>query len=196
MARCACVVTPRTRNRLKLVGIGVLAALPVIASYLLYWYWTPDQHTNYGTLLEPQPLPGITLRALDGEPFDLTKLHGRWIMLATDGGKCGPRCQEKLWKMRQVRLAQGKEMNRLERVWLIDDGAKPDPAVLQAHTGLWVALGTEQAIAAALPAERSSREHIYLIDPLGNLMLRFPRDAEPKPMIRDLVRLLKYSRSG
>jgi hypothetical protein len=98
--------------------------------------------------------------------------------------------------MRQVRLAQGKEMNRLERVWLIDDGAKPDPAVLQAHTGLWVALGTEQAIAAALPAERSSREHIYLIDPLGNLMLRFPRDAEPKPMIRDLVRLLKYSRSG
>ena len=191
-------MTPRTRNRLKLLGIGVLAALPVIASYLLYWYWTPEQHTNYGTLLEPQPLPQIALRAVDepSEPFDLTKLHGRWIMLATDGARCGPRCQEKLWKMRQVRLAQGKEMNRVERVWLIDDGERPDAATLQAHAGLWVARGTAQAIAAALPAEQSYRDHIYLIDPLGNLMLRFPRDADPKQMIRDLTRLLKYSRSG
>ena len=191
-------MTPRTRNRLKLVSIGVLAALPVIASYLLYWYWTPEQHMNYGTLLEPQPLPQIALRALDepAEPFDLGKLHGRWIMLTTDGGTCGPRCQEKLWKMRQVRLAQGKEMNRVERVWLIDDGEKPDAAILQEHAGLRVARGSAPAIAAALPAERSSREHIYLIDPLGNLMLRFPRDAEPKQMIRDLTRLLKYSRSG
>ena len=196
MVCCACVVTPRTRNRLKLVAIGALAALPVIASYVLYWYWVPEQHTNYGTLLEPQPLPRIELHALGEEPFDLTKLRGRWIMLTTDGGKCAPRCQEKLWKIRQVRQAQGKEMNRVERVWLIDDAEEPDAAILQAHAGLRVARGSAQAIAAALPAERSSREHVYLIDPLGNLMLRFPRDAEPKLMIRDLVRLLKYSRSG
>ena len=196
MPCCVFVVTPRTRNRLKLVGIGVLAALPVIASYLLYWSWTPERHTNYGTLLEPHPLPQMRMRTLNDEPFDFEKLHGRWILLATDGGKCGPRCQLQLWKMRQVRLAQGKEMNRVERVWLIDDGEKPDAAILQAHTGLWVVNAPAQAITAALPAERSSREHVYLIDPLGNLMLRFPRDAEPKQMIRDLARLLKYSRSG
>jgi len=98
--------------------------------------------------------------------------------------------------MRQVRQAQGKEMDRVERVWLIDDSEKPDVSILQALPGLWVARGSAQAISAALPAERSSREHVYLIDPLGNLMLRFPPDADPRQMINDLARLLKYSRSG
>lgn len=196
MALRSSVVSARTRNRWKLVGIGILAAAPVVASYLLYWYWTPDQHTNYGMLLEPHPLAPIEVRTLDERPFDLAGLRGRWILLATDAGKCGPRCQEKLWKMRQVRQAQGKEMDRVERVWLIDDSEKPDVSILQALPGLWVARGSAQAISAALPAERSSREHVYLIDPLGNLMLRFPPDADPRQMIKDLARLLKYSRSG
>ena len=189
-------MTPRTLNRLKLVAIGVLAALPVIASYVLYWLWTPEQHVNYGTLLTPQPLAEIPLRTLEGETFVLDKLRGHWILLVTDGGKCGPRCQEKLWKVRQVRQAQGKDLNRIERVWLIDDEQTPDVETLQAHPGLSIARGSDKAIAAALPAQQSSRDHVYLVDPLGNLMLRFPRDAEPKRMIRDLARLLKYARSG
>ena len=84
MALRSSVVSARTRNRWKLVGIGILAAAPVVASYLLYWYWTPDQHTNYGMLLEPHPLAPIEVRTLDERPFDLAGLRGRWILLATD----------------------------------------------------------------------------------------------------------------
>ena len=189
-------MTPRTLNRLKLVAIGALAALPVIASYALYWLWTPEQHVNYGTLLTPQPLAEIPLRTLENEPFALAKLRGHWILVVTDGGKCGPRCQEKLWQVRQVRQAQGKDLNRIERIWLIDDAETPDAETLRAHPGLSIARGSVEAIAAALPAQLSPRDHVYLVDPIGNLMLRFPRDAEPKRMIRDLTRLLKYSRSG
>jgi hypothetical protein len=181
---------------LKLVGIGVLATLPVIASYVLYWFWTPEKHVNYGALLEPRPLARIPLRTLEGEAFDFEKLRGHWILLVTDGGKCGPRCQEKLWQVRQVRQAQGKDLHRIERVWLIDDGETPDAETPQAHAGLLIARGPVEAIADALPAQKSPREHVYLVDPLGNLMLRFPRDADPKRMIKDLTRLLKYSGTG
>ena len=188
-------MTPRNLNRLKLIGIGVLSALPVIASYLLYWFWTPEHHTNYGTLLEPHPLQ-IELRALNGEAFDFEKLRGRWILLVTDSALCGPRCQEKLWLIRQVRQAQGKEMHRIERAWLIDDGYEPDIRTVQRYAECAIARGPAQAIAAALPSDTSPRDHIYLIDPLGNLILRFPPNPEPKQIIRDLTRLLKYSRSG
>ena len=189
-------MTPRTVNRLKLIAIGLLAALPVVASYLLYWFWTPERHTNYGTLLELRPLPQIELRKLDGEMFEFSKLRGRWILLVIDGGRCGPRCQERLWQIRQVRQAQGKEMNRIERVWLIDDEHTPNAEIVQAYPGLWIVRGPVEAIVAQLPAEIAPPEHVYLIDPHGNPMLRFPRDPEPKQMIRDLARLLKYSRSG
>ena len=189
-------MTPRTLNRLKLIAIGVLAALPIVASYLLYWFWIPERHTNYGTLLEPRPLPQMELRTSDGEVFDFSKLRGHWILLVTDGGNCGPRCQEKLWQIRQVRQAQGKDLNRVERVWLIDDGNAISAEMVQAYPGLWIASGAAQTVVAQLPAETSARDHVYLVDPLGNLMLRFPRNPEPRQMIRDLARLLKYSRSG
>lgn len=189
-------MTPRTRNRLKLVGIGALAALPVVASYVLYWFWTPGAHTNYGTLLEPRRLPDVELQAADGEPFSFASLRGRWILLVVDGGGCGPRCQEKIWQVRQIRQAQGKEMNRVERVWLIDDGEPADTRTVQAYPGMHVARAGMGLIGAALPAQTTARDHVYLVDPLGNVMLRFPPAAEPKRMIADLARLLKYSRTG
>ena len=189
-------MTPRTLNRLKLLGIGALAALPVLGSYLLYWFWLPQQHTNYGTLIEPRRLPGDGLEHLDGKPFALDELRGRWVFVVADSGDCGKPCEEKLWKIRQVRQAQGKEMGRIERVWLVDDDRAPSPRLVQDYAGIWFVRGGGKPALAALPAERTVRDHIYLVDPLGNLMLRFPENAEPKRMIKDLGRLLKYSRIG
>lgn len=189
-------MTPRNLNRLKLIGFGALAAVPVLASYLLYWFWYPQQHVNYGALLEPRVLPGAALRTLDGEPFSLEALRGRWIMLAVDGGKCGPRCQQKLWHMRQVRQAQGKELDRIERVWIVDDEAIPDGGLAAEYHGTRIVRDAPGAIVSQLPAERSVHDHVYLIDPLGNLMLRFPATPDARRMIKDLGRLLRYSRTG
>jgi len=189
-------VSPRNRNRLKLIGIGLLAVAPVLGSYLLYWFWLPAQHTNYGTLIEPRLVPNTALRQEDGAAFSFEQLRGRWVFVVIDGAACDPGCQEKLWQIRQVRQAQGKELARIERVWLIDDQAPINPEVLATFTGTWVARVPQGAVTATFPAERSSRDHVYLVDPRGYVMMRYPQSAEPKRIIKDLSRLLKYSRIG
>lgn len=190
-------MTPRAVSRLKLVGIGLLALLPVLASYVLYWTWEPDEYTNYGELLDPHPVPAAELKTVDGQPFDFAQLRGHWVLVTVDGGACPPACEEKLWLMRQVRKAQGKDFTRVERVWLIDDGEVPPPRLAQDYAGTWfVGVRSARQALAAFPAERSIRDHIYLLDPRGNVMMRFPHQPEPKRIVRDLSRLLRYSRTG
>ena len=94
--------------------------------------------------------------------------------------------------MRQVRRALGREMQRVERLWILTDGAAPRAELLAAIEGTHLAPGGA-ALAAQFPAERSAADHIFLVDPLGNLMMRFPREPDPSRMIQDLKRLLKYS---
>lgn len=189
-------MTPRNVSRLKLLGIGALALVPVIGSYLLYAFWVPEEHINYGTLLEARPVPGAGLSLVDGKPFSFEQVRGRWAFVVVDGGACPRSCEEKLWIIRQVRLAQGKEMNRLERVWLIDDGRDPDARLAHDYASTWMVDARDERVLDVFDAEGARRKHIYLVDPLGNVMLRFPEKADPKQMIRDLGRLLKYSRIG
>lgn len=189
-------MTPRNINRLKLLGIGVLALLPVVGSYLLYWFWAPEDHINYGTLIEVRALPEAPLTLVGGTPFDFQRLRGRWVLVVIDSGSCAPDCEKKLWMIRQVRQAQGEELRRVERVWLIDDSQTPDARLGQDYAGTWMVNARTQSILEAFPPQGTRRDHIYLVDPLGQVMMRFPRNPDPKSMIRDLRRLLKYSRIG
>jgi cytochrome oxidase Cu insertion factor (SCO1/SenC/PrrC family) len=189
-------VSPRNRNRLKLIGIGLLAVAPVLGSYLLYWFWLPSQHTNYGTLIEPRLLPATPMPQEEGAPFSFDQLRGRWVFVVIDGGACDSRCQEKLWQIRQVRQAQGKELARIERVWLIDDQEPINRDAVASFTGTWLVRAAQGGVMASFPAEQSERQHLYLVDPRGYVMMRYPQAAEPKRIIKDLSRLLKYSRVG
>lgn len=189
-------MSPRNINRLKLVGIGVLAVLPVLGSYLLYWFWVPEEHTNYGTLLAARPVPAVPLALVGGKPFSFDALRGRWVLVVADGGECPQACEQKLWLIRQLRQAQGKELQRVERVWLIDDGRTPDARLGKDYAGTWFVEAKASRLLEVFGAEAGRRGHIYLVDPLGNLMMRFPENPEPKRVIRDLGRLLKYSSIG
>ena len=189
-------MSPKTINRLKLLGIGAIAVAPVLGSYLLYWFWSPSGYTNYGTLLKPQPVPEITLLSADGSAFSFTQLRGRWVLVAVDSGQCSAQCEKKLWTIRQVRQAQGKDVPRLERVLVIDDDAKPATQLMHDYAGTWFVPAKESAVPASFVAERSNRNHIYLVDPRGNVMLRFPEEPDPKRMMKDISRLLRYSRLG
>lgn len=189
-------MTPRNVNRLKLIGIGALALAPVVGSYLLYWFWAPENYTNYGTLLQARAVPVAQLALADGEPFSFEQLRGRWVLVVIDTGSCARTCEEKLWIVRQVRQAQGNERNRVERVWLIDDGRRPGARLAQEYAGTWFVDAGSRSVLERFVAANSSRDHIYLMDPLGNLMMRFPENADPKRMIKDLGRLLKYSSIG
>jgi cytochrome oxidase Cu insertion factor (SCO1/SenC/PrrC family) len=184
------------RRNTTLWLIVALAAAPAVASYLLYYFWPPARTVNYGDLIEPRPLPDPPLALADGTAFQLSRLRGKWVLVSLDSGRCDAHCDRKLLYMRQLRLTQGKEMERVERAWLIVDDVVPRPDAIVPYTGTWVVRGAGAGLLERFPAASAATDHIYVIDPLGNLMMRFPRDPEPARMIKDLSRLLKASRIG
>lgn len=149
---------------------------------------------NYGTLVSPTPLPRTLGAKPDGTPLLAADLRGKWAMLQVDSGDCRDACERKLYNMRQVRLAQGKNMDRVERVWLVTDGAPASASEPRLYEGMLIARADLKTI--PLPAVAEPRDHIYVVDPLGNVMLRFPKDADPRQMLKDLQRLLKVSQIG
>ena len=185
-------VSPRSKF-LMLVGVFVV---PVVAAYLAYFGWRPAGHGNYGDLLEVTPLLHTAGTARDGSPLDLTALRGKWLMVHVGPARCDADCAQQLYLMRQTRIAQGKEQSRIERLWVLTDGGAAAPALLQEHPGLRVWRPQAAGFAAQFPAARDPADHIYLVDPLGNLMLRFPARPEPRSLMKDLKLLLKASQIG
>ena len=177
---------PVKRGRVKLALLLALFALPLFAAWAAYVSgWMSGNAANYGTLLQPRLL----------EHPALVALRGKWVLVSLDATACDARCEQKLYYMRQIRRAQGRQMNRVERLWIVTTPAAPAPALLAAIEGTHIARG-DAKLAATFPAERAPSEHIYLVDPLGNLMLRYPRDPIPSKIVKDLERLLKYSGFG
>jgi hypothetical protein len=173
------------RGRLKLALLAAFFLLPVAASWIAWRFeLVPGVAGNYGTLLPPRPaaLPAVAA------------LKGKWVLVQFDGGACGPACERKHYFMRQVRRAQGKEMERVERLWLVTDSVSPNAQLRVAIEG--VVIAPAGAAESGFPAERAVADHIYLVDPLGNLMMRFPRDPDPVRVIKDLQRLLRASSFG
>lgn len=173
--------------------IAIVCVAPLVASYIAYYFWQPSGHVNHGELLDPQPVPGERLALVDGAEFDWARLKGKWLLVTADSGRCGTFCQQKLVYMRQVRLAQGKETERIEHIWLITDDIRPNAALTAQHQGLWLVRAAGAHILRWLPASGPLGDYIYVIDPLGNLMMRYPRDADPRKMVKDLARLLRHS---
>jgi hypothetical protein len=189
-----------SRYRTLYLLLAVCVA-PVLASYTAYYLLPPSGRTNYGALIEPQrPLPTLALQQLDGTPLPAARLRGYWTMVQVDTGACGAACDRKLWKMRQVRLTAGKDADRVQRVWLIIDETPLATTVIREYDGTLFLRARRDEVAAflLLPDEPSGdlADPIWLIDPLGNLMMRWPRDADPNRMKKDLTRLLKASGIG
>lgn len=188
------------KGRWKLFAVIAICASPLIASYLTYYVIKPEGRTNYGTLIDPRahPIPVLRAKALDGKPAELVSLKGKWIMLQVGNAECNEPCKKRLHDMRQLRLAQGKEKERVERVWLITDDQPLDTVLIREHDGVHMLRVSPEALKAWLPVEQGTlaADHVYMIDPLGNLMMRFPKDADPNRMKKDIAKLLKASRIG
>jgi hypothetical protein len=182
----------RRRSRLTLLLIVAVCAAPIVASYIAYYVWQPSGHVNYGELLEPRPLPDTALTALDGSTFRFRDLKGSWILLVADDARCDDRCRTRLVYMRQIRLAQGKETERIERVWLLTGDGSPPAEVLAGQPGLRVVRAGGSDVLGGLAEGAAGRIHV--VDPLGNLMMRFPADPDPRRVLRDLSRLLRHSK--
>jgi cytochrome oxidase Cu insertion factor (SCO1/SenC/PrrC family) len=186
-------VSPSQR---KLLLLFAVFSVPVVLAYGLFLFRTPSGRVNYGELVEPRPLPEASLRDIEGRRFSLSQLRGKWLLLQWDSGTCGERCRRKLYYMRQVRLAQGKDMTRVERVWLLEDDRRPAGDLVSDYAGTWIVEAGGSGLREHFPAPGAPRDHVYLVDPRGNLMLRFPADPDARRMVQDLGRLLRVSRAG
>lgn len=185
-------LTSRTKF---LLVLGVFA-LPMVAAWAAYFGWRPTTHSNYGTLIPPAPLTGTAGTTSDGRPFDLASLRGQWVMVHVGPAECDSACARALYLMRQTRVAQGKEQSRIARLWVVNDGGQPVDVVHLDQDGVVVWRPDSAAFTAQFAADSVRAAQIYLVDPLGNLMLRFPADPDPKGMMKDLKLLLKASQVG
>lgn len=186
------------RARLKLALIGLFFALPFAFAWTVYWFhWAPGRTGNYGKLVQPpRQVSERGFAELDGKPFSLSSLRGKWVMLQFDTAACDAYCERKLYFMRQLRVAQGKDRDRVERLWVLTGAGMPRPALLTAIEGTHVVRATDETVVALFRGGGRIEDHIYLIDPLGNLMMQFPRDPDPSKMLKDLQRLLRISQIG
>jgi len=188
-------------GRWKMMLVLLVCASPVIASYFTYYVVRPEGRRNFGELLTPQrPLPDAATRTLDGQGGRLTALKNQWLLLSVAGGACDARCEQNLYFQRQLREAMGREKERMDRLWLVSDEAPVRPALLPALAGATVLRMAPADLAQWLaPAPgRRLEDHLYLVDPLGNLMMRFPADMDAAAAAkakRDLDRLLRASSS-
>jgi hypothetical protein len=192
-------------GRLKMLLVLAICAAPVIASYFTYYVIHPQTARSFGELVEPQrPLPDITAHQLDGQPVPLPSLRGQWLIVSVAGGACDAGCERNLYLQRQLRESLGKDRDRVDWVWLVDD-AQPVRAPLLAALSQATVLrvdGAQLAQWLAPAAGQSLHDHIYVVDPLGNWMMRFPPGGQreldtsaAKNMKRDLDRLLRASAS-
>jgi len=182
-----------------MLAILLVCAAPVIASYFAYYVVRPEGRTNYGELLLPlQGVDGLAAGGPDGRPFTLAQFRGKWVMLTVDSGACAKACEDKLYSMRQVRLTTGKDRDRVERLLLLTDAAALPAEIAREHEGMHVARAQADAVARLFPAaaQASVSDHIFVVDPLGNLVMRFPKAADPNRMKKDIAKMLRVSRVG
>lgn len=190
------------RGRVRMLLVLLACAAPVIASYFTYFVIRPSgSSTAYGTLILPtKSLPDLALADLDGRPVAARSLRGQWLLVAVGPAACDAACEQRLFMQRQLREMLGRERDRLDKVWLITDGAplaEPLRAALTATPAVTLLRADAAAVAAWLQPEpgRTLEQHLYIVDPMGEWMMRVPAEPEPSRVKRDLDRLLRASGS-
>ena len=188
-------------HRWQLLLIAAIFLVPVVAAYYSYYVARPTSRTNFGTLIEPQmPMPELTATALDGKPVPLKSLLGKWLLISVAGGACDAECRDNLYLQHQIRTSMGKNIPRIDWVWLIDDDQPIPDALKGSLAGAQVLRVPRAEIAQWLrPGPQGHlADHLYVVDPLGHWMMRFPPHLDQetaKKARRDLSKLL-YASAG
>ena len=188
-------------GRAKMLLVLMVCAAPVVASYLTYFVIRPEGRSNYSTLILPtRALPDLPLQDLTGVPLAAKSLRGQWLLVVVGPSACEAACEQRLYMQRQLREMLGREGDRLDKVWFITDPAALSPALKEAIGGkapLTALRVPREALASWLvPAEGCALEdHLYLVDPMGEWMMRMPPGPEPGRVKRDLDRVLRASAS-
>lgn len=189
------------RGRRMMFLVMLICAAPVIASYFTYYVIHPTGRSDFGTLINPQrPIPDVTATTLTGQSVPLRSLEHHWLLVSVADGACDAACQQRLYLQHQLRASLGANRYRVDWVWLVDDDAPVPENLLPALKEATVLRVSSAVLAQWLPpaAGHTVTEHLYLVDPMGHLMLRFPANLDVNGAAKardDLTRLLRASES-
>lgn len=201
----------RPRSLTPLYLLLAVSLAPVLFALAAYYMPSlglrPEQSNAYGQLIEPQrSVPeqaALPLQTLQGEDFDLQSLRGRWVLVSADESACPESCVRKLFILRNSHASQGKNVDRLARVWFLTDQGQPSTQILEAYLGTHMLRADPSQLAEFLvpgtdssAAEQAVKNGMWIIDPNGNLMMVFPGDADPIKVRTDIRKLLNNSRIG
>ena len=182
------------RTLLLIVAIGLA---PIIASYAAYYWFTPSKRVNYGELLETAPAPIVAGRDADGKAFSLTELRGKWVLLIASRGELRRRL-----RARSLRYTPGAHDSgtgtgsRGPSAAAAADGADARARSSRPHIPGSSSPGSISAALEQLPLGTSAVDGVLLLDPRGNLVLRYGPDPDIRGLAKDLQRLLKASQIG
>ena len=195
------------RGRRQLLAIAALFFVPLALAFWMYYGpsgWRPSGDASKGDLIDPaRPLPEIGLPTMDGGTTAPSFLRGKWTMLYVGDGLCDDACRRALYLTRQSRLALNKDMDRVQRVLLVTGRCCDRGFLAKEHPDLIVARVEDAPSAAVLgpfptyggvPVAAAGR--IYLVDPLGNLMMSYAPSAPDKALLTDMKKLLRLSHIG
>src|SRR5258708_38562888 len=208
-----------SRQRRTLIGVALMFFAPLAFAFYLYYGkdWHPGGRVNAGELIVPaRPLPELTLplaaraagatgatgaaSATGDAQTNPRFLKGKWTFLYVQKGRCDEECGRHLYDTRQVRLALDREMHRVQRVFIGDSDCCDLKELLAAHPDLIAirASPADEPLLKLLPTRPGAvnSHRVYLIDPLGNIMMFYEADARPKGMLEDMKRLLRLSSIG
>ena len=196
------VAQRRVSGRFKMLAVMLVCAAPVLASYFTYYVVRPTAQRNYGTLMNPAPLlPDVEVTSIDGKRSKLRALQSQWLLISVASGACNSQCEKHIYLQRQLRESLGREKDRLDRIWLIPDVQPVVPALApQVHAvsagayALRIQPGDLQQWLSPEPG-KTLGEHLYLVDPMGQWMMRFPADVDAAKAKRDIERLLRAANS-
>lgn len=190
------------KGRWQMLLVLLVCAAPVVASYLTYFVIRPQGRTNYSTLIDPtRAIPAaLPLVDLDGAAVPAQSLRGQWLLVAVAGGACDASCERQLYTQRQLREMSGRERDRIDKLWLVTDDAPLRPGLreaLEAAPATRVLRVPRAALEAWLAPAAGHRlsDHLYLVDPMGQWMMRAPPEPDPRKLDGDIQRLLRASAS-
>lgn len=202
-------VEQRARSRKTIYLLAALFLTPMILAWIIFKSvddWGPLATKNHGELIRPaKPLSDFTLERQDGGKFDLQDLKHKWTIVYIGNKTCDQTCADILYKTRQSRLAQGKEIDRVNRVFVLNQihlSAAEKSTIAQSHPQLIVVNGNQQQLAGFIRQfaidgkDVPAAQRIYLVDPLGNLMMSYEPGFKGPDLIKDLERLLRISQIG
>ena len=190
------------RGRLRMLLVLLACAAPVLASYLAFYVVRPEGRSNYATLIQPaRAIPAdLPIKDLEGKGVSAASLQGQWLLINVGRSACNSDCEQRLYLQRQLREMTGRERDRIDKLWIVTDDGPIAPALMAALDAapatrvLRVPTPAVQQWLAAAPGE-SLESHLYVVDPMGQWMMRAPPHADAAKFKRDIDRLLRASSS-